>query len=262
MLPSALGPVARFAMFQPLRRWIAFIAIVVIGVAVSLLAYTLARRADEARVDSVLQSRAEWRARDFEHKLRLAADPIAILAPLIAAQDDFSPALFHRFVQFARGPGDAEEALIWAPYLRDADRAALVAEARRDGDPNFDILDLTVSGATAPAASRHDYLPVWLAETFDGARATPGLDLFHLPDRRRWAEEARDTGQPVAVPFSPALSNPTGPVLLLVYVPVYASGHAPPTVAERQASFRGLVVGRFQIEQLLMATIEGTPQIL
>jgi signal transduction histidine kinase/ActR/RegA family two-component response regulator len=245
-----------------LRRWAAFIAIILIGAALSWLAYSVAKGADDARVQSALENRAEWRAQDFQYKLHNAADPAAILAPLIAAQDDFDPIVFHRFVQLSRDPGDVADALIWAPLIRESERAAFVENARRTGIPDFDILDLTVSGTTAPAAQRHEYLPVWLAETFSGTRATPGLDLFVLPVRRGWAEEARDTGQPVAVPFSPVLANPSAPALFLVYVPVYLGGRAPATVAERQAAFRGLVVGRFRIAPLLASAIEGTPELV
>src|SRR5579862_3362763 len=243
------------------RRWAAVVAIIVSGAALSGFAYLFARQAENARVAGTLEFRAEWRARDFEHKLRLAADPAEILAPLIAAQDNFDPAVFRRFVQLSRDPEDVADALIWAPLVRDSDRAAFVAMARRNGQPDFDILDLTVSGTNAPAAARHEYLPVWLAETFSGARASPGLDLFVLPDRRRWAEEARDTGETVAVPFAPILAANNAPAMFLVYVPVYMGGRAPPTPAERQAAFRGLVVGRYRITQLLAAAIEGTPKM-
>jgi signal transduction histidine kinase/ActR/RegA family two-component response regulator len=260
MATSASEPDARSGAVAFMRRWAAFLAIFTIGAVLSGLAYHFARKSEDARVASTLEFRAEWRARDFEHKLRLAAEPAEILAPLIAAQDNFDPALFHRFVQLSRDPSDVVDALIWAPLIRDDSRDAFVAAARRQGRGDFDILDLTVSGGMAPAAPRHEYLPVWLAETFGGARASPGLDLFVMPDRRRWAEEARDTGRPVAVPFAPVLAGNNAPAMFLVYVPVYAGG-TPSTAAEREAGFRGLVVARYRITRLLAAAVEATPEI-
>ncbi len=247
---------------QMTRRWGVFLAIIVIGAALSAVAFVVARRADDTRVKDTLEFRAEWRALDFEHKLRLAAYPVEVLAPLIAAQDDFNPAVFHRFVQFAHGSDDTANALIWAPLVRDGERDTFVATARHDGDANFDILDLTVSGKTAMAAARYEYLPVWLADTFGAARVTAGLDLLALPDRRRWAEQARDTAQPVAAPYTPVLSNIGTPSAYLLYVPVYATGRPPATLDERRSAFRGLIVGRFRILPLLAAAIVGTPDII
>ncbi len=260
MSPPALDPDSPSATYRIFRRWYAFVAILLIGALLSILAFAVARRADDARVDKSLRSQTEWRARDLEYKLRFATYPAEVLAPLIAAQDSFNPQLFRRFVQLAHQPGDTVDALLWAPLVRHDDRDAFVAAARRNGAPNYDILDLTVSGATAPAASRHAYLPIWLGEAFGGAGLTLGFDLFFLPDRRLWAEEARDTGQPVAAPYKSVLNN-TGIASFLVYVPVYSTARPPANITERRAAFRGLIVGRYRIAPLLATAIRGTPPI-
>ncbi len=232
---------------------------VVVGVVLSAMAYVLARRSDDERVQTALELRAEWRARDFERKLTLSAYPVQILAPLIAAQDDFNPGVFYRFVRLAHGVDDVADGLSWAPLVNADDRDAFVAGARRAGATGYDIVERDANGKTVPALPRDRYLPIYLDENF--GLATPlGLDILATPTRRALADAARDSGVPTGLPYPPVRG--TAAYAYLVFAPVYAGGGVPTTLAQRRADFRGMAVGRFTVATLLAAATIGTPSII
>src|SRR4029077_1598920 len=96
---------------------IAFVAIGAIGVVCSLLVFDAERRADDAHVQALLELRGEWRARDFEYKIRRDVDSVGILANYIAVEDKLDANSFHRFAQLRHTDSDPKSALSWYPWV-------------------------------------------------------------------------------------------------------------------------------------------------
>jgi hypothetical protein len=59
-----------------LGRWVPLIIIALIGAIGATAAFHIAVETDDVRIRSVLELRAEWRARDFERKLDTLADAV------------------------------------------------------------------------------------------------------------------------------------------------------------------------------------------
>jgi PAS domain S-box-containing protein len=234
-----------------------------IGIAASFAVFTIARSADDARVKSILELRVEWRARDFERKILLAAESVKALAVHVAAEKNFDSVAFHRVAELGHDPGESITALDWAPYVAGNDREAFVDSARRSGLPNYGLLDRSAAGGRFEnAAERHEYLPVLFEETFDGEPVPLGFDLLSQVSRRPTALRARDAGKPLATPIVRLFTVADSAAGYQVYWPVYASGAMPRTTEQRRAEFRGMAVGRFRIDTLLADAIRGTPRII
>src|SRR5260370_24412890 len=78
-------------------RWLPFLVVALIGAFAAVFAFRIAADADDTRARGAMELRAEWRARDFERKLGILADPVQAMAILLTAVAKVSPDLFHRF---------------------------------------------------------------------------------------------------------------------------------------------------------------------
>src|SRR6202023_458357 len=150
---------------------IALVAIRAIGVVCSLLVFDAERRADDARVQALLELRVEWRGLDLEYKIRRDVDSVGILANYIAVEDNLDAKSFDRFAQLRHTENDPKSALSWYPWVDGQERAAFVAAARQD-NADWEIREITPQDRFVPAAERAAYLPGLYEETFDD---TPGV---------------------------------------------------------------------------------------
>src|SRR5579872_6725551 len=76
---------SRAAPLEWVARPLSLIAIAVVGVGLSIAVFVLTEQSDSARVRSVLEFRAEWRARDMEEKISDAEHSSLVTAAYIAS---------------------------------------------------------------------------------------------------------------------------------------------------------------------------------
>src|SRR5437660_4052531 len=100
-----------------LGHWVPFVIVGVIGAIAAVVAFRIAADADDARVRGAMELRAEWRARDFERKLGILAEPVEAMAILLASVGNVSPDLFHRFAAGSHSQADPLRRLAWAPRV-------------------------------------------------------------------------------------------------------------------------------------------------
>jgi len=172
------------------------------GISVSLAIFWSAGRADLRRVTSDLEVIAQARAGEVQDRIIDAAVAVEATADFIPSQLTIDQAAFGRFAALARGV-DPVSRLAWVPLAPDRDAARL--------DRHFD--DGSIE---------------------EDAEADPPIVAV--------ADEARDTGQPVAV-----LAGRTYRVVW----PVYGHDLPPSTQAERRRTFSGVVVGELPFHQLI-----------
>jgi PAS domain S-box-containing protein len=137
------------------------------------------------------------------------------------------------------------EALGIAAILPPGTREAHVAAVRAEGYPRY---------ALHPAGARPTVTAITHIQPFTQRNLRAfGYDMYSEPVRRRAMDAARDSGRAAA----------TGKVVLvqedgarpqsgfLVYVPVYRTGAAQATVAERRAAIVGWVFAPFRMDDLM-----------
>src|SRR6266851_7147087 len=98
-------------------RWAPFLIVALIGAIAALVAFRWTADADAARVRGAMELRAEWRARDFERKLGILADPVGAMAILLTSVGTVSPDLFHRFAAGSHPQSHPLRRLAWAPRV-------------------------------------------------------------------------------------------------------------------------------------------------
>lgn len=134
-----------------------------------------------------------------------------------------------------------------------SDRASVEAEVRAVGQAGFRVWPET------PRAEGHAI--VFLEPLDRRNRVAIGYDMATDPVRRDAMERARDTGGPAA----------SGPVVLLqeidqdrqmgflVYVPLYAGGMVPSTLAERREQIAGFVYSPLRVEDFMAGIFGRVP---
>jgi len=237
------------------------VGIVALGIAVTVLAFVMAKRSDDQRVQSELASRALLRAHAFERRLVLTQGSLEAMAVFIASEKAIDAASFHRFAHLDYDSDDTNSALLWAPLVRGPDRKAFAAAQPSGAAGAFEIEERKPDGSLVRAAERDEYLPTLFEETYDGSPGLAGFDLLTLPERRARAERARDEGTPIATPPVSILLGGVQRLGFLVFWPVYSTGDVPATVEARRAAYRGAAISRLDFARVLPTLIASSPGI-
>lgn len=244
------------------QLWWAPIVVGVVGVILSTLAYRIADRADEFHVIHQLESRADWRARDIEAKVRLSGNAVENVAIAMAVNPALGAAAFGRLASLARRGVPSVHALEWAPRVPRDGITAFEQKARADGFAGYSVFDASPDFHREPLADRSEYFPVLYETRFGGKARALGLALGRFDGGRIPMEAARDTGGPAATAPVRPIGTPSSRLLYLLFWPVYDGIDVPPDVAARQAKLRGYAVGNYDIGDLLAAALRNTPTVL
>ncbi len=194
-------------------------------------------------------TRIEQRMASYEQLLRGVRG-------LFDASDEVTRTDFARYVDALQGGADFAglRSLSWSPLLDAAQVPALAVAQRAPGQPAWQLHPL------APAHER--VAPVtYLAPDTGSTGGVLGFDPLSEARRRAAMLQARDSGS-VAVTGRVPLVTSDSETGFVMYLPLYAKGGAPTSVAERRARIVGWVAAAFRIADLMSSLYgEGTPGI-
>jgi signal transduction histidine kinase len=244
------------------KEWVAPITIGIVGMALSVLAFWSAERADEARVRAVLEYRADWRTRDLEARIRLSGNAVESVAIAMSADRMPSVADFRSIAARAHHGVEHVNSLQWAQRVPRAELPAFEAYARSLGHADYRVFDVTEELQPTDLSERPEYFPVLFEERFHGKRRALGLALGKFDGRRIPMEQARDEGGPVATSPVRPIGQQSGVLVYLLFWPVYDGIDIPPTVEERRARLRGYALGNYDLAAVLTAAIADTPGLI
>ncbi|HET6160495.1 MAG TPA: CHASE domain-containing protein [Dongiaceae bacterium] len=240
--------------------WIAPIAIGVAGVLLSCFTFWMANQADDQRVQTILEFRSEWRARDLEAKIRLSGNAVENIAIAMAANNALGPDQFAQLAARAARGLEHVNSLQWAPRIKRDQIAAFEQTARSLGLSDYQVFDVTPDFQRTNLSDRPEYFPVLFDERLLGGRRVLGLALGKYDPRRIPMEKARDEGGAMAtVPVRPVGPAAAGLVYLLFW-PVYDTIDVPATIDQRRAHLRGYAIGNYNLTALIGAALRNTPE--
>lgn len=241
--------------------WAPILAVVVIGVSASVAGFILARNVELERAASEIRIRADWRASDFERKLRNTTDSLQSVAKYVSGRPELTAEGFQSIARAAYGEVSFSTAFFWAPWVAGEDRARFVAEARRISRPDFDILARGANGLLESSPTKPAYMPELFEVAYGDAPDALGFDMLSNSLRGSYVNKARDFGQPIASPLFPLDVERQHNLGFIIIWPIYRTEMIPETVAQRRATFRGAVMARFRLDRFLQGIVRGTPAI-
>ncbi|MBI5334351.1 MAG: CHASE domain-containing protein [Burkholderiales bacterium] len=235
-----------------LQPWLVLLA----ALGLTLTAAVLAQRAADAREQAMVLRAVEEDMRRLQARMDAYVALLRATRAFVDTQDErLSRETFAEFVARLRIQRDYPgiQGVGWTPRVDGQRVAGFEAGARAQGLDGFTV---------HPPGPREPMFSILYLEPLDARnRAALGYDMSTEPVRGRAMAEARDHA-------GPAL---TGRVTLkqeidadkqagfLMYVPVYAGGAAPATVAQRRAALVGYVYAPFRAADFFGGLFGGSP---
>jgi PAS domain S-box-containing protein len=238
------------------RRRQMSVAVPLLGaLALAVVIFMYTRAQERERLTLLFERQATALAQTFQNHLDDSLEVLYAFESLYASAPQVDRQAFHRFVQraFARHPG--LQALSWDRWVPDASREAYEEAVRREGFPDFQIMEQNAQGQLVRAARRREYVVVSYIEPSTGDERAVGFDVASAPDRIEALQWARDTGQPRATGQLMLVQETGRQFGLLVFLPIYKPGLPRTTVEERRQSLHGYVAGVFRLEDMVEASL-------
>ena len=239
---------------RPAAHLLPIVLVICLGVILSAALFVLVRR-NEAR-----SLRAEFSRRADVPNTALQQD-IDDYVHLLRSIDDFfwssqevDRKEFSGYTKSALSRFPGLHAVQWIPRVTDAGRLAHEQQARLEGFPQYQILDVDEHGRTTAAARRPGYLPVFYVEP-PSRRDELGLDLALNADCAATMARASSFGLPAAgTPFTMRAGTNTT-VACRVFIPVYTNLVGRDTSGERQSHLAGYAAEVMDVHRLIESTM-------
>jgi PAS domain S-box-containing protein len=200
-------------------------------------------------------------ARSYVHALEQTVNKslgaLQALGDLYAAGVQMDAEQFHLLAVGTLRRHPALRVIAWAPRVPHAMRETFEAQARQQGQPDFQIRERSPAERLVPAGRRDEYVPLRFIEGPYGHDRPYGFDLASSPDRQSALVEAADRGQMIATaPLQLVVGQHAGVVIVL---PVYRHGATLANVTQRREELTGFLVGVFRIKGLVESAVAGMP---
>jgi signal transduction histidine kinase/CheY-like chemotaxis protein len=238
----------------PARRWQPWIVaalVFVLGMGATVIATRFVReqaaRAGEASFEGIAHEvsvRLGQRMDAYAQILRGGAGLVLTRSTI----DRATWATYYRGLEIEkRFPG--VQTFLWVPIVPPAGAAAIEAQLRELGHPDFHIWTRDME----PPATTIAFVEPFI----EGNRRALGFDMASEPVRREAMDRARDTGE-ATITHTVVLVIDDRPLPgFIMYVPVYSGVGVPADPLARRASLLGYVASAFRLEDLLTATLGG-----
>ncbi|MCG7970749.1 MAG: EAL domain-containing protein [Candidatus Thiodiazotropha taylori] len=183
-----------------------------------------------------------------------AAESLRTVSSLISLLHPVSKKQFDKITDQYIGKDAPLLIIEWQPVVRSQDRDDFIQEARRLGQPNFDIWEPNVNDIAIPARQRTEHVPVLYMASSNDAADTSGLDLAWSAERMDSKLRARDTGSAQLSGIFPVVTNRDStfnPIGYAITLPVYDKGIVPKSIEDKRNKLLGYVAGVYSIEKVL-----------
>jgi hemerythrin-like metal-binding protein/PAS domain S-box-containing protein len=233
---------------KPLFRSSTFqaIAVLLIGLSVTLSGSLWLERSINHDAATRFQHSVERVSAEILRRFRLPVYGLNGIKGMYAANDNIKRAGFLAYVESRDLPKEfpAVRGFGFIQQVRRSELDNFLAAERADGAPRFAIRQLEDK-------PQDDLFVIKFIEPAANNAGAGGLDIGSEPNRREAAQLAVDTGQATITAAITLVQDERKASGALMYVPIYASGTRPATVAERRAALVGLAFAPFVFAELL-----------
>ncbi|MDD3083084.1 MAG: PAS domain S-box protein, partial [Desulfobacterales bacterium] len=148
------------------------------------------------------------------------------------------------------------QVLEWIPRVVHSEREAFEASVKKEGFPDFQIVQRAGQGAMTRALDRDEYYPVSFVEPYKDNEIAFGFDLASNPVRKEALEHARDTGEMTATGRITLVQEKEGGFGFLVFMPVYEKARPSNTLEERRANIKGFYLGVYRVSGIVESALK------
>ena len=228
---------------------------VLIACLLSVLAFIAIRSVEWERTQLRFQQDADYLAEALSATVRANTDAVHSVEGLFAASERVEPEEYRRFARRALTRCAGIQALEWIPRVAQDAKDRHEEETRRQGWPDYRILEWGAAGEMVPARQRAEYFPVRYVMPYRGNEAAMGFDLASDSERHGALVRARDTGREAATGRVSLVQPSEASAGVLLFVPVYRGGEVPEAVDQRRDALSGYALGVFRVVDLVTAAL-------
>ncbi|MCI0638176.1 MAG: CHASE domain-containing protein [Gemmataceae bacterium] len=243
----------------PLARALPLVLLAAAGTALTAVTFALARSRDQERVHRNFSEAAGALGTSWQRTVTNHLEALETIQYFYASAQLVEAPEFQTFTSgmFRSLPG--LQALYWAPRVKAQEFAAYLNDLKKyDLPPGYEVRDAEGRVRRPPAESTQDIYPLQFVEPFARFRDVWGLDLAVEPDCLSLLESAREEARAVGrnrLRFGREVA-----ASFFVFRPLYKRDPPPKEIYERRRSFLGCIIGQFQVEELMRASLGGRPQ--
>ena len=247
MLNHSPVPIAIFSQVY-LRYHLLSLAIFIVGLSLTGLAFNSARNQDKLAVVDAFHRSAETHVSEISQGLTQSIQLVRSVDAHFQATGNVSRENFRSFVQPLLKNYPGVQGMEWIPRVLAKSRDKFEKDAQRS-IPGFRFTEHLERGTMIPAKQRTEYFPVYYVEPYIGNEAALGFDLGSSPSRMETVSRARDSGNTVASPRVVLVQEKAEQFGFLVFNPLYRN--YPSTLEERRANLLGFALGVFRIKDVV-----------
>jgi PAS domain S-box-containing protein len=222
------------------------------ALALSVTGFVLARNTENDRAQSRFEREARNSIQRLMEELALGLETVQSVSALYGATDFVTRDAFGTFAKDVLSRRASIDSIHWMPRVAHADRDAFETAARATGFSDYSFKEVTADGSLVPAGERQEYFPVHYIEPLAGNETILGRDPGASAARGE-LDRARDSGMPVASGRLGVIGR--GALSFFFVDPVYEDGMPMSTVDERRANLEGFVMGFFEVDDLVSASL-------
>ncbi len=233
-----------------LRANLPLALIVVIGLALSALAFLVVRNLEESRTREVFEEAALGRFRSFERQIERALTVVQSIGAFFNSSSSVERGDFASFVSPFFKQTSGIQAFTWMPRVRVSEREEY-EDAARLRFAGFEFTDRESQGSTIRAGLRPEYFPVYYLEPRQGNEVALGFDLASDALGYEAIQRARDSGEMAATSRFALVNEPKNQFSVLIIAPIYRKGAPTNTVEERRENLVGLGAGVYHASDIV-----------
>jgi CHASE1-domain containing sensor protein len=252
---DADGDTDRWPRLLVWRQW-PVVLVACLGIALSALGYYVIESWEQEKAQSGFRQRAAEVAALVQYSVDQTVDLLYAVRDLYGVTDNVDREAFRGFTQSMLARHPQIQALEWVPRVPDASRARFEEAARKDGHAGFQFTERSEQGEIVPAEQRSEYYPAYFVEPVKGNELALGFDLGSNIRRQAALALARDSGKAIATARITLVQESGEQQGFLVFVPIYRTGAAQNTVADRRANLLGFSLGVFRIGTLIETALD------
>jgi PAS domain S-box-containing protein len=227
---------------------------VVVGLVITAFAFVAVQNNERRHMKTDFDRLAVERTATIQQNLHTFFDVVASMRLLFYSAEGMTRDEFRVLAGPLMEHHPGMQALEWAPRVRHHERDRYVQSAREDGFENFEIMENLPAGLV-PRSRQAEYYPVYYVEPFERNRQALGYDLASDCLRRYASERARDSGRAVATSRISLIRQADPRFGFLVFLSVYDHDHRSLRLEERRQSLLGFILGVFDTEEVLSASL-------
>lgn len=240
----------------PLRRYLALMYTIGIGVVVSFALYILVNNWEQEHQRIEFESVVNGYANAVKNSLNGNVEALMFLGDFFKNSTLVTRQEFSSFVKsvLPRYPGI--QAFSWNPLVSHNKRADYESLAREEGFDNFEFTERTEEGKLVRAENRQEYVIVYYIEPLENNKPALGFDIASNPTRLKAIKEGFNAGK-LSSTDRITLVQETGKQFgILLLLPIYQQGVSLGTIEERYKNRKGFAVEVLRIGDVIETALK------